>query len=89
MKLVYATRNVDSKCRLCEKIDTRIRRSVAERNRVARWLREGCRFAASIEHAEDNVKSLEEEIRTTEQYKRKRASKLGAGIDAHVRRSVC
>ena len=89
-KMVYATRDVDSKCRLCEKIDTKIRRSIAERDRVARWSREGCRHAASIEHARDNVKSLEEEIRTIEQYRRERAPRYGPpGIgqedDANVR----
>ena len=77
-KLVYATRDVDFKCRHCEKIETKTRRRSAERDRVSRWSREGCRYSASIEHAKDNVKSLEEEIRTIEQYRRERASKYGA-----------
>ena len=77
-KLVYANCDVDSKCRYCEKIETKIRRSSAERDRVARWSREGCRFVASIERAKDNIKSLEEEIRTVEQYRRERASRYGA-----------
>ena len=77
-KQVYATYDVDSKCRHCVKFDSKMRRYSAERDRIARWSREGCRFAASIERAKDNVKSLEEEIRKVEEYRRERASRYGA-----------
>ena len=77
-KLVYATYDVDSKCRHCIKIDSKTRRYNAERDRIVRWSLEGCRYAASLERAKENVKSLEEEIRRIGEYRRERASRYGA-----------
>ena len=77
-KVVYAYHDVEYRCRHCIKFDSKMRRYSAERDRIARWSREGCRFAASIERAEDNVKSLEETIRKIQQYRKERASRYGA-----------
>lgn len=62
MKLIMQTVPVATKCKLCEKIDTKQRRRTAEVDRILRWKREGAKFSASIDRSADMVKSLEKEI---------------------------
>ncbi|KAJ5525397.1 hypothetical protein N7494_012047 [Penicillium frequentans] len=44
MKLVNLTENEPTKCRICEKIETKFRRRSAEVDRLERWKREGGDF---------------------------------------------
>ena len=62
IKLVMTTSNLDQKCRICDKIDTKQRRRAAEKDRINRWRREGGKFKASIERSEEIVYQLEREL---------------------------
>lgn len=62
MKLIMHTVPLGTKCKLCEKIDTKQRRRAAEIDRINRWRREGNKFVASIAASSDIVKTLEKEI---------------------------
>lgn len=79
MKLVYQTYQLDEKCRLCIKIETKTRRREAELDRVARWSRESNRFKASIEKSRQIITELEKETLEVQQYRRERASRIGGG----------
>jgi hypothetical protein len=62
MKLIMTTVPVGQKCKLCDKIDTKMRRRTAEVDRVARWQREGGKFVASIDKSMDMIRTLDTEI---------------------------
>ena len=62
MKLIMQTVPLSTKCKLCEKIDTKQRRKQAEVERIVRWKREGGKFSASIDRSADIVRGLEKEI---------------------------
>jgi len=62
MKLIMRTIEAKEKCKLCDKIETKLRRKAAEIDRILRWKREGSRFGASIERSAEIVKTLEKEI---------------------------
>ena len=62
MKLIMQTVPVSQKCKLCDKIETKNRRKLAEMERISRWEREPGRFSASIDRSWDIVKALEKEI---------------------------
>ncbi|KAJ5495908.1 hypothetical protein N7539_001024 [Penicillium diatomitis] len=62
MKLVNLTENANSKCRLCEKIETKLRRRSAEIDRLERWKREGSNLVASIDHCHKLIMELDKEI---------------------------
>jgi hypothetical protein len=62
MKLIMQTVPVGTKCKLCEKIDTKQRRRAAEVDRINRWQREGVKFRASIDKSMEAVKHLDREI---------------------------
>jgi hypothetical protein len=61
MKLVYQTAQQPSKCKYCEKADTKLRKRQTECDRITRWQREG-RNPASIEKSMEIVKQLDSEI---------------------------
>jgi len=61
MKLVYQTAQQPTKCKYCEKVDTKLRKRQAEVDRIARWQREG-KNPASIEKSMDTIKQLDYEI---------------------------
>jgi hypothetical protein len=61
MKLVYQVKEQPSKCKFCEKVDTKLRRIEEQRDRIARWIREG-RNPASIEKSKDTIRQLDYEI---------------------------
>ncbi|KAK2734618.1 hypothetical protein FQN57_001612 [Myotisia sp. PD_48] len=63
MKLVHSTEAVNTICKLCEKIETKLRRRAAEVERLNRWYREGSKYKASMERSQQIVKDLDEEIR--------------------------
>ena len=62
MKLIMQTVPVCQKCKLCEKIDTKMRRRGAEVERIKRWQREGGKFRASIDKSMDMIKAFDVEI---------------------------
>ena len=62
MKLIMQTVPVSQKCKLCDKIETKHRRKLAEMERIGRWQREAGRFSASIDRSWDIVRALEKEI---------------------------
>lgn len=62
IKLVSTSYRVGSTCKICEKIDTKQRRRMAEVERVTRWQRDGGKFVASIEKALNAIKGLDVEI---------------------------
>ena len=64
MKLIMSTVPVGTKCKLCEKIDTKMRRRQAEVERISRWNREGSKFLASIEKSENIIRSLDTHLET-------------------------
>ncbi|EDN09935.1 conserved hypothetical protein [Histoplasma mississippiense (nom. inval.)] len=66
MKLVHSTENIQTQCKLCEKIDTKCRRRNTEIERLARWQREGGTLKASMEKSSAEIRALEEEIRQLE-----------------------
>jgi len=61
MKLVYQTQQQPSKCKYCEKVDTKLRKRQTECERISRWQREG-RNPASIEKSLEMIKQLDYEI---------------------------
>jgi len=62
MKLVMQTLPTGNKCKLCERIDTKMRRRAAEVDRIGRWQREGSKFRASIDKAMEIIRHLDSEI---------------------------
>lgn len=56
------TVSVAQKCKLCEKIDTKMRRRAAELERIKRWQQEGAKFRASIDRSLDVIRGLDSEI---------------------------
>ncbi|KAH7069131.1 hypothetical protein BKA63DRAFT_389020, partial [Paraphoma chrysanthemicola] len=62
MKLVMQTIPTGTKCKLCIKIDTKMRRRAAEVDRIGRWEREGMKFRASIDKTMEVIKILDSEI---------------------------
>lgn len=62
MRLVNITEFEPTKCRLCEKIDTKYRRRSAEIERLSRWRREGGTLVASMDRSQRLIKELEIEI---------------------------
>lgn len=75
MKLVMSTLHVHQKCKLCDKIETKMRRRAAEVDRIHRWQRDGGKFRASIDKSMSAVKTLDMEIYTLG---RERTTKLQA-----------
>lgn len=62
MKLVNLTENEPTKCRICEKIETKFRRRSAEVDRLERWKREGATLIASMDRSKTLIKELDKEI---------------------------
>ena len=72
MKLVMQTLPVNNKCKLCEKIDTKLRRRQTECERITRWQKEGSKFRASIEKSLEMIAGLDAEIQELYQEKQRR-----------------
>lgn len=79
MKLIMTTVPVSQKCKLCEKIDTKMRRRAAEVERINRWQREGGKFKASIEKSTDIIRSLDTEIYDLGCERNRRLQGIGSG----------
>ncbi|QDS72401.1 hypothetical protein FKW77_008775 [Venturia effusa] len=61
MRLVHETYMQPTKCKFCDKADTKLRKRQAEADRVTRWQQEG-RNPASIEKSMETIKQLDSEI---------------------------
>jgi hypothetical protein len=62
MKLIMQTVPIGSKCKICEKMDVKVRRRAQEMDRIMRWKSEGSKFSASIDRSCEIVKTLDKEI---------------------------
>src|SRR5277367_1978043 len=62
MKLVMQTYEIQQKCKICEKIDTKRRRLANEQDRIHRWAREHSRYDQSIEKSREIIAALDTEI---------------------------
>lgn len=62
MKLIMSVELVEGKCKLCEKIDSKMKRRALEVDRVNRWQRDATKFRLSIEKAIENIRTLDGEI---------------------------
>lgn len=78
MKLINQTLPVGQKCKLCEKIDTKQRRRLAEVERIKRWEREGSKFRASIDKSIEMIRSLDYEIWELSCERSKRLDRIGS-----------
>lgn len=58
--------HVNEKCRVCKDIEIKQRKLDKERQNIARWSKEGKKFLASIEKAENEIDHLAEAIETLE-----------------------
>ncbi|KAI9370040.1 hypothetical protein BJX61DRAFT_112326 [Aspergillus egyptiacus] len=63
MRLVNTTEFETTKCRLCEKIETKLRRRSNELERLNRWKREGGTLVASMDKCEKLIMDIEQEIK--------------------------
>lgn len=79
MKLIMTTVPVKQKCKLCEKIDTKIRRRAGEVERINGWQREGDKFKATIEKSMDAIRSLDTEIYELSCERNRRIRGIGSG----------
>ena len=62
MKLIMQTVPFSQKCKLCQKIDTKMRRRGAEVERINRWQCEGNKFRTSIDKSMEIIRGLDLEI---------------------------
>ena len=86
MKLIMTTHRVGEKCKICEKIDSKRRRSVAEFKRIQCWKQEGALFPHSIACAYANIKVLSVQISDLQV---ERAVQFGSGsLDCAVQLSA-
>jgi len=83
MKLIMQTVPVATKCKLCEKIDTKMRRRAAEVERINRWQREGSKFRASIDKSMEAIRSLDVEIYELNCERNRRLQGIGA-LSSHA-----
>ena len=77
MKLVMSTSNLNQKCRICDKIDTKTRRRMQEKDRINRWKKDGGKMKASIEKSEDTVHQLDRELMELTNERRRRSRFVG------------
>ena len=88
IKLVMQSMDIDQKCRLCDKIDTKQRRRNAEKDRINRWRKEGGKFTASIERSLDIVAQIERELLELYQERRKRTLGLRPRINQQENHAI-
>lgn len=77
MKLVNTTEFETSKCRVCEKIETKFRRRSAEKQRLARWQEEGSTLVASAARSQALIIKLDREISELQHERDERRQVLG------------
>lgn len=76
MKLVMNRYSKPEKCKICIKIDTKLRSIRKEEDRIQRWKRETNRIN-SIEKAEDTIKDLNRELQKLYQERENKKNSLG------------
>jgi len=76
MKLVMDTHVQPTKCKWCEKAETKLRKREGEVQRVARWQQEG-KNPASVEKAMQTIAQLDREIQGIYDEINKRRSNIG------------
>lgn len=62
LKLVSRADRLNTHCRICEKIEIKERRISAEKERVARWEKDGGNFKASMERSRKVIAGLERDL---------------------------
>jgi len=77
MRLINNTDHIQGLCRLCDKIETKIRRRNTEVDRLTRWRREGSMFRASMERSQNLIKDLDQEIRQLEHDRQLKRMNIG------------
>ncbi|THW30162.1 hypothetical protein D6D02_02350 [Aureobasidium pullulans] len=77
MKLVYAVARSNDKCKICQKIDTKLRRRAAEVTKIQRWQSEGSKLKASIERSYEIIKDLDQEIYQLQIEKQRKTQAIG------------
>jgi hypothetical protein len=77
MKLIMQTVPTGTKCKLCEKIDVKMRRRAAEVDRVNRWQRDGQKFRASIDKSLEIMRGLDCEIYELSCERNRRLQQIG------------
>lgn len=77
MKMIYVTYQLPEKCTACEKIEKKKRRREKAISDIQRWQRDGGKFRASIEKAQDDVRQLDLEIATMIAEKDRRYVNIG------------
>jgi len=84
MKLIMQTIPTSTQCKLCDKIDTKMRRRAAEVDRIARWQREGAKFQPSIDKAMEIIHCLDNEIYELSCERQRRQQGIGEGAPKTV-----
>lgn len=79
MKMVYNTILLPDKCPWCEKIEKKLRRREKAAKDIARWSVEPHRYRASIEKAQEDIATLEQEIYNLQMEKDRRYASIGNG----------
>ncbi|EUC41279.1 hypothetical protein COCMIDRAFT_54488, partial [Bipolaris oryzae ATCC 44560] len=62
MKILFQTVPTGTLCKLCEKINTKMRRRAAEVDRISRWQRADLKLQALFVNTADRIRALDEEI---------------------------
>lgn len=83
MKLIMQTIPVATKCKLCEKLDTKLRRRAAEADKRSRWEKEGSKFKASISKSTEIIEALDKQIEGLKSERIRRRDGIGA-LTAHA-----
>ena len=73
MKLIMQTIAASTKCKTCDKIDTKQRRRASEVDRINRWRKEG-KMVSSIAASTETIKHLDGEIAVLLQDRQRRAN---------------
>lgn len=77
MKLVFHTTHLQQKCKICDKVDCKVRKRAAEVDRISRWRREGSKFHASIDKSMEAIANLDNEIRNLNYEMARRRQQIG------------
>ena len=84
MKLINQTLLVPQKCKICDKIDTKLRRREKLVENVTRWNREAHKFRASIEKAMGEIRGLDSEITVLYDEQKARGKAIGSKRQMHA-----
>lgn len=75
MRLVMQSYQLPDKCKICTKIDTKVRAIGKENERIRRWRKEGGR-THSIDKSQEQIAHLEQEIKKLECERIEKANSL-------------